>query len=638
MKKLFLSVLFLFVFLVASFAQALTPNYTFFNSADTVYIQPGALLYIGNDADVGEYGDLIIRGDSSVSGQGVIYNDGVIALTGNLFSGDTIDGKSYGNPKFDTVKGVTYSVPPSTIKERMVVFAGGDNMQTIKGYFDQPEASFYNLGIDKDVDQIGASVVLGSNVRVRGSLIWDPAQPNITASTYDESKAAAMVDYQRGGKYGRIKTYRNGKDYELFVENPDSAAIVNFSSFSFNTSDALKIVETRGVQGVGLGGLSRNIGNTTNHYAFPVGTSLRGNNGALLKFSSLPPSGSKKVRGMFVNVEDTAVGIINYSLYSPTYSCSGQPQWFEFNELIANHGYWSFDADQNSLGYYQYVIRTFPNGLDGSSAGRIASGNNVRLLKYEASVTDKPNGDWSAWAGGIGNDTANLTEYTLFNGSASACYNDASRGIPGGPYQDFSHFNIGSSGSNQLPVELISLKAFPVNNEFIRVEWITATEINNDKFEVLRSEDGLNFIKVGEVKGNGTTIDVHSYAFNDKNVLPNITYYYRLNQVDYDGASQLSNIVSAAITGTESIVISEFVPNPAQGSSKLLITSPTDVQLYVSMVNALGQELQSANMMLPAGVQTPLVIDASILAAGNYLVSLRNETFFASRRLVVTTH
>lgn len=638
MKKLFLSVLFLFVCLVASFAQALTPNYTFFNSADTVYIQPGALLYIGNDADVGEYGDLIIRGDSSVSGQGVIYNDGVIALTGNLFSGDTIDGKSYGNPKFDTVKGVTYSVPPSTIKERMVVFAGGDNMQTIKGYFDQPEASFYNLGIDKDVDQIGASVVLGSNVRVRGSLIWDPAQPKITASTYDESKAAAMVDYQRGGKYGRIKTYRNGKDYELFVENPDSAAIVNFSSFSFNTSDALKIVETRGVQGVGLGGLSRNIGNTTNHYAFPVGTSLRGNNGALLKFSSLPPSGSKKVRGMFVNVEDTAVGIINYSLYSPTYSCSGQPQWFEFNELIANHGYWSFDADQNSLGYYQYVIRTFPNGLDGSSAGRIASGNNVRLLKYEASVTDKPNGDWSAWAGGIGNDTANLTEYTLFNGSASACYNDASRGIPGGPYQDFSHFNIGSSGSNQLPVELISLKAFPVNNEFIRVEWITATEINNDKFEVLRSEDGLNFIKVGEVKGNGTTIDVHSYAFNDKNVLPNITYYYRLNQVDYDGASQLSNIVSAAITGTESIVISEFVPNPAQGSSKLLITSPTDVQLYVSMVNALGQELQSANMMLPAGVQTPLVIDASILAAGNYLVSLRNETFFASRRLVVTTH
>jgi hypothetical protein len=637
MKKTLLLLFGLVVVLIGN-SQVLTPNYTFFNSADTVYIQPGALLYIGNDPDVGEYGDLVIRGDSSLPGQGVIYNDGIIALTGNMFSGDTIGGKSFGNPKLDTVKGITYSIPPTAIKERMVIFRGDDNTQTIKGYLDQPEASFFNLGIDKDVDQIGASVVLGSNVRVRGSLVWDPAQPGITAATYDESKAAAMVDYVRGGKYGKIKTYRSGKDYELFVENPDSSSIVNYSAFTFNVSDALKIVENRGVQGVGIGGLSRNIGNTTQHFAFPVGTALRGNNGLLLKFSSLPPSGSSKVRAMFVNVEDTAIGTVAYNLYNVNYSCTSSPQWFEFNELIANHGYWSFDADQNGLGHYQYLIRAFPNGLDGPSAGRITSGNNVRLLKYEASVSDKPNGNWSPWTGGVGNDTVNLTNYTLFDGNASACYNDVNKGVPGGPYQDFSHFNIGSSGSNQLPVLWLGLKAYPVNNEFIRVDWTTATEINNEKFEVLRSQDGINFTKIGEVRGNGTTTSVNNYQFNDKNVLPNITYYYRLNQIDFDGKSQLSNIVSAAITGTESIVISEFIPNPAFGASKLLITSPTDIQLYVSLINALGQELEGSLIQLPAGVQTPFIVDASLLAAGNYVVMLRNDTFFASRRLVVTTH
>ncbi|MBX2902536.1 MAG: T9SS type A sorting domain-containing protein [Chitinophagales bacterium] len=636
------------LFLIASlftfsvFSQALTPNYTLYNSSDTIYIQPGALLYIGDDPDNGEYGDLVLRGDSTVSGEAAIYNDGVISLTGDLFSGDTIDGKSYGNPKFDTVRGVSYSIPNTEIKERMVVFSGGYNPQTIKGYFDQPEASFFNLGIDKDIDQAGISVVLASNARVRGSIVWDPAQPGITSATYDENKAAAMAvngGYQRGGKYGRIKTYRNGKDYELYVANPSTNAIVNYSAFVVNGADALKIVETRGEQGVGIGGLSREIGSTGVDYAFPVGTLDKGNNGAMLNFNSLPPSGSRKVRSLFVNVPDSSIGRVNYSHYSSSYSCNGgNPQWFVFDTFVANHGYWSFTADQNNNGYYKYVIKSFPNGLDAYSAGLISSGNNIRLLKYSDDVENKPIGDWSPYTPGVGSADANLESFTLFNGNMNACYNSTSAGIPGGPYQDFSHFQIGGSSSNQLPVELISLKAFPVNNEFIRVTWATATELNNNKFEVLRSEDGVNFVKVGEVKGNGTTTEVNNYLYNDKNVLPNITYYYRLNQVDFDGTSELTNIVSAAITGSENIVISQFVPNPAQGSSRLFITSPTDIRLSVSMTNPLGQELQSSIIELPAGVQTPFIVDASLLAAGNYIVSLRNETFFTTRRLVVTTH
>ncbi|MBX2910150.1 MAG: T9SS type A sorting domain-containing protein [Chitinophagales bacterium] len=627
---------------VVGFSQALTPNYTFFNSADTVYVQPGALLYIGNDPDNGSYGDLVIRGDSTTPGQGVIYNDGVISVTGDMVSGDTIDGKSYGNPKLDTVKGVFYSVPPTDIKERMVVFNGDDNMQIIKGYLDQPEASFFNLGIDKDVNQNGASVILGNNARVRGSIVWDPAQPGITSATYDESKAQAMAvngGYVRGGKYGRIKTFRNGKDYELYVSNTAQNAIVNYSTFVVNGADALKIVENRGEQGVGIGGLSREIGSTGMDYAFPVGTGLRGNNGAVLNFSSLPPSNSKKVRAMFVNVADSSMGTIHYSHYTASYACNGgNPQWFIFDTFVTDHGYWSFDADQNNQAYYQYVIKSFPNGLSGFSSGLITSGNNIRLLKYSDAVGNKPIGDWTPYAPGIGSADANLVANTLFSGNLNACYSDAQSGIPGGPYQDFSHFQIGGSNSNALPVELVSLKAYPVNNEYIRVDWATATELNNDKFEVLRSEDGVNFVKVGEVKGNGTTTDAHSYAFNDKNVLPNVVYYYRLNQVDLDGTASLTYIVSAAITGSDNIVISEFIPNPSRGATKLLITSPTDITLNVSMYNALGQELESSIIHLPAGIQTPFSVDVSLLASGNYMVSLRNATFFASRRLVVTTY
>ncbi|MDW8273669.1 MAG: T9SS type A sorting domain-containing protein [Chitinophagales bacterium] len=119
--------------------------------------------------------------------------------------------------------------------------------------------------------------------------------------------------------------------------------------------------------------------------------------------------------------------------------------------------------------------------------------------------------------------------------------------------------------------------------------------------------------------------------------MPNITYYYRLKQIDFDGKHELSIIVSAAITGSESVIISEFIPNPAIGNSKILITSPTDLQLDVNLYNPLGQEIQAGKLVLTAGVQTPFVVDASTLAAGNYVLLLRNDNLFVSRRLVVTT-
>jgi hypothetical protein len=197
---------------------------------------------------------------------------------------------------------------------------------------------------------------------------------------------------------------------------------------------------------------------------------------------------------------------------------------------------------------------------------------------------------------------------------------------------------MGGNSSNALPVELISLKAYPVNNEFIKVEWATATEINNKQLDVLRSEDGLKFFKIGEVAGSGTTTEIKNYAYDDKNVLPNTTYYYRLNQVDFDGEEELSNIVSAAITGSATVVISEFVPNPTRETSRLYITSPTDIKLDVTMFNAIGQEIQSSSIELPAGVQTPFAVDGNTLAAGNYFVSLKNESFFMTRKLVITAH
>src|SRR6185369_8464690 len=78
----------------------------------------------------------------------------------------------------------------------------------------------------------------------------------------------------------------------------------------------------------------------------------------------------------------------------------------------------------------------------------------------------------------------------------------------------FSPFTFGSISGNPLPVKLISFTAKVSDNNAV-LNWITATEKNNDHFNIERSIDGINFIKVGEVKGAGNSTGILKYNFTD---------------------------------------------------------------------------------------------------------------------------
>ena len=67
-----------------------------------------------------------------------------------------------------------------------------------------------------------------------------------------------------------------------------------------------------------------------------------------------------------------------------------------------------------------------------------------------------------------------------------------------------------------LPVELASFKASSQNGN-ATLYWVTASEMNNEKFVVERSQDGKTFGRVGEVKGRGTSSIASNYSFTDTN-------------------------------------------------------------------------------------------------------------------------
>jgi hypothetical protein len=113
--------------------------------------------------------------------------------------------------------------------------------------------------------------------------------------------------------------------------------------------------------------------------------------------------------------------------------------------------------------------------------------------------------------------------------------------------------------STPLPVTWISFegKNTLAGNE---LTWTTASEINNDYFAIERSNDATAWTELGKVKGKGNRTTRQVYSFIDREPIESYNYY-RLKQVDYDGAFNFSKTISIQNRPKESITI---YPNPAK--------------------------------------------------------------------------
>lgn len=106
----------------------------------------------------------------------------------------------------------------------------------------------------------------------------------------------------------------------------------------------------------------------------------------------------------------------------------------------------------------------------------------------------------------------------------------------------FSPVSFGSKGGvNPLPVILTDFKA-ELKNNFAEISWITSSEIENDRFEIEKSMNGREFLKISEVKGHGSTSEENFYIIKDRPL--NGVNYYRLKQIDFSGKYTYSKVVS----------------------------------------------------------------------------------------------
>ena len=193
-----------------------------------------------------------------------------------------------------------------------------------------------------------------------------------------------------------------------------------------------------------------------------------------------------------------------------------------------------------------------------------------------------------------------------------------------------------------VPVELSSFNAEAENNNVI-LTWSTASETNNSGFEIERTSYSLPFIdggkqwgweKIGFIDGHGTTTQKNNYIYPDKN-LKDGKYSYRLKQIDFDGTSTFSNIVSVGVNTVKSFALYQNFPNPFNPATTISWQSPVGSRQTLKVYNVLGKEVAVLiNEYKPAG-KYQIEFNSSSLPSGVYFYRLQAGNFTQIKRMVL---
>lgn len=299
-----------------------------------------------------------------------------------------------------------------------------------------------------------------------------------------------------------------------------------------------------------------------------------------------------------------------------------------------NGGNSTIAGDEDADIYVLFDFDTFGKSIfmvyttDGSEPGRSTGGSNVQVT-MDFSKFDSSNGNRWFYATIPAVGSAGTTvKYVFYISDDSNISNSFGRIDNNNGYQTTwnDNNNVGFPYTTQalLPIVLTKFTSTKKNNE-INLDWQTTSELNNSHFEIEQSTDSKTWKAIGKATGAGTTDEVQNYSYTDKTPNQGINYY-RLKQVDYDGAFDYSSIVSVVLGKDESINI---YPIPVADQAVFEFQTEQKKGTILSIYNINGQLVKQTTLNENSSM---IEIILSDLVTGMYfLQTTTNKTQIVQR-------
>ncbi|MBL4703936.1 MAG: lamin tail domain-containing protein [Flavobacteriales bacterium] len=270
--------------------------------------------------------------------------------------------------------------------------------------------------------------------------------------------------------------------------------------------------------------------------------------------------------------------------------------------------YWSSSANYNSNSYLGDAPPNAPNPISPGTTCGVNPGALVRPTLAEV--------EYAGASPSLGKVLHRITDGSgAWATNATASLN-ACNGACGGPCL--------------LPVEMLSFTGDRYG-DLVELNWVTATEINCDYFQIQRKSDENSiedWVTIGQVIGGGTINYVSEYSFLDQNPKDGINYY-RIKQVDFNGDFEYFGPI-AVVFGQNSND-DKVVAYPIPCNNQLHISLNKFENEVVEIYDISGKKLE----LSIATRLDCLIVDVSDYANGQYIIKIISSARIRTGRVII---